>query len=123
MKNYPDIKFILVLCFTCLFMSCSDGNGIRTLLDGAFTTFTQKDYDTTQEQLLKAEALVNDETPISDKEFLERMKGINYIELRVMDKAKVSLQKALDYSKQMNDTSRIIPVSYTHLTLPTILLV
>ncbi len=108
-------KTKMILCLTFLFplvASCSRGSDIRLHLDAAQSMLVNKEYDATQSELLKAESMITESTPVSDKEYLERLKGINYLELRVMDKAKVSLQKALDYSKQMNDTSRIIQNSF-----------
>lgn len=93
-------------------MSCSHDIDLHTLLDSANEKLLDQNFDDAQSELLKAEALITSNTPIQDKERLERLKGMNYLELRVMDKAKVSLRKALDYSKQMNDTSRIIQNSF-----------
>lgn len=100
------------LFLSILFVSCSHGGDLHSVLDSANEKFINKNFDDAQSELLKAESLITSNTPIQDKEYLERLKGMNYLELRVMDKAKVSLQKALDYSKQMNDTSRIIQNSF-----------
>lgn len=108
-------KTRVILCLVFLFSlgaSCSRDKDIRLHLDASQDKLLNKDYDATQSELLKAESLITEGTPVSDKEYLERLKGMNYLELRVMDKAKISLQKALDYSKQMNDTSRIIQNSF-----------
>lgn len=91
-----------------ILVSCSFGSDLHHLLDVANENFVNKEFDAAQSELLKADALVNDDTPLSDKEYLERLKGMNYLELRVMDKAKASLQNALAYSQQLGDTSRII---------------
>lgn len=101
-----------ILLLSVVFSSCSQSSDVRSHLDSAQEKLLSKDYDATQSELLKAEYLITEDTPLSDKEYLERLKGMNYLELRVMDKAKVSLQKALDYSKEMNDTSRIIQNSF-----------
>lgn len=97
-----------VIIIFLMFVSCSHGSDIRSVLDAANEKFINREYDAAQSELLKAEAKLTDDSPLADKEYLERLKGMNYLDLRVMDKAKVSLQKALDYSKQMGDTSRII---------------
>lgn len=94
-------------------MSCShDTDDLCSVLDSANEKLINKDFDYSHSELLKAESLITSNTPNQDKERLERLKGMNYLELRVMDKAKVSLRKALEYSKQMNDTSRIIQNSF-----------
>lgn len=92
--------------------SCSHSPQLNSLLDSANEKFMNKDFDAAQSELLKAGAMVSDNTSIQEMERLERLKGMNYLELRVMDKAKVSLQNAVDYSRQMNDTSRIIQNSF-----------
>lgn len=104
--------FFNTLFLSILIMSCSHDIDLHTLLDSANEKLLDQNFDDAQSELLKAEALITSNTPIQDKERLERLKGMNYLELRVMDKAKVSLRKALDYSKQMNDTSRIIQNSF-----------
>lgn len=115
-----DIRYLYLcktrinLCLSFLFLlviSCSRTD-IRLHLDAAQSMLFNKEYDATQLELLKAESIITENTSVSDKEYLERLKGMNYLELRVMDKAKVSLMKALDYSKQMKDTSRIIQNSF-----------
>lgn len=106
-------KIILCLVLSLSLMaSCSHDGDLHSVLESANEKFTNKDFDDAQSELLKAESLITSNTPIQEKEHLERLKGMNYLELRVMDKAKVSLRKALDYSKQMNDTSRIIQNSF-----------
>lgn len=116
-----DIRYLylcktrIILCLSLLFLfviSCSQDTDIRSHLDSAQSMLFNKEYDATQSELLKAESMITENTSVSDKEYLERLKGMNYLELRVMDKAKVSLKKALDYSKQMKDTSRIIQNSF-----------
>ena len=116
-----DIRYLylcktrIILCLSFLFLfgiSCSQDTDIRLHLDAAQSMLFNKEYDATQSELLKAESMITENTSVSDKEYLERLKGMNYLELRVMDKAKVSLKKALDYSKQMEDTSRIIQNSF-----------
>lgn len=102
-------SLLLLLCFI---VSCSRGSNLHSVLDVANEKFMNNDFDAAQSELLKAEDLIADDTPIRDREYLERLKGLNYLELRVMDKAKVSLQKALEYSKEMCDTSRIIQNSF-----------
>lgn len=104
-----------ITCLLFLFAvtaSCSHDSDLRSALDAAHEKFINNDFDDMQSLLLKAEDFITEDTPVSDKEYLERLKGINFLELRVMDKAKVSLQKALDYSKLMNDTSLIIQNSF-----------
>lgn len=106
-------KMILCLTFlSILSVACSQDTGLQTSLDAAQTKFLNKEYDAAQSELLKAESMITDHTPLSEKEYLERLKGINYLELRVMDRAKHSLRKALEYSRQMNDTSRMIQNSF-----------
>ncbi|MCM1092973.1 MAG: hypothetical protein NC421_03380 [Lachnospiraceae bacterium] len=100
------------LLLSLMIASCTNNTDIQPILDAANTDFINKNYDAAQSELLKAEALVTDDTPLPHKERLERLKGMNYLELRVMDKAKISLQNALHYSKQMGDTSRIIQNSF-----------
>ena len=116
-----DIRYMhlcrtrIILCLSFLFLlviSCAQNTDIRLHLDAAQRMLFNKEYDATQSELLKAESMITENTSVSDKEYLERLKGMNYLELRVMDKAKVSLKKALDYSKQMKDTSRIIQNSF-----------
>lgn len=116
-----DIRYLylcktrIILCLSFLFLlviSCSQDTDIRLHLDAAQSMLFNKEYDATQSELLKAESMITENTSVSDKEYLERLKGMNHLELRVMDKAKVSLKKALDYSKQMKDTSRIIQNSF-----------
>lgn len=105
----------MILCLSfmlSLAVSCSHDSDLRSTLDAAGKKFFSKEYDASQAELLKAEAMMDSDTPLSYREELERMKGINYLELRVMDKAKMSLQKALEYSKQMDDTSLIIQNSF-----------
>lgn len=104
-----NLDLLLLLSFIA---SCSRGSDLHSVLDAAADKFMNNDFDVAQSELLKAEDLVADDTPISDMEYLERLKGLNYLELRVMDKAKSSLQKALEYSKEMCDTSRIIQNSF-----------
>lgn len=101
-----------IVFLSILIVSCSHNDDLHSVLESANDKFTNKDLDEAQSELLKAESLITSETPIQEKEYLERLKGMNYLELRVMDKATVSLRKALDYSKQMNDTSRIIQNSF-----------
>lgn len=101
-----------MLFFAMMVVSCSRDGDLLSSLDAAQNKFVNREYDAAQSELLRAEALISHDTPISQKEYLERLKGMNYLELRVMDKAKVSLQKALDYSRQMGDTSRIIQNSF-----------
>lgn len=108
-----NAKMILCLIFlSILSVACSQDTALQTSLDAAQTKFLNKEYDAAQTELLKAESMISDDTPLSEKEYLERLKGINYFELRVMDRAKLSLQKALEYSRQMNDTSRMIQNSF-----------
>ena len=101
-----------IMLFSILFVSCSQHDDLQLVLDSANEKFINRNFDDAQSELLKAESLVTSNSSIQDKERLERLKGMNYLELRVMDKAKASLQKALEYSKQMNDTSRIIQNSF-----------
>lgn len=101
-----------MLFFAMMVVSCSRDGDLLSSLDAAQNKLVNREYDAAQSELLRAEALISHDTPISQKEYLERLKGMNYLELRVMDKAKVSLQKALDYSRQMGDTSRIIQNSF-----------
>lgn len=101
-----------ILFLSILIVACSHDGDLQLALESANEKFTNKDFDGAQSELLKAESLITSNTPIQEKEHLERLKGMNYLELRVMDKAKVSLRKALDYSRQMNDTSRIIQNSF-----------
>ncbi|MCM1141418.1 MAG: hypothetical protein NC453_22850 [Muribaculum sp.] len=101
-----------ILFFSILIVSCSQHDDLQLFLDSANEKIINSNFDDAQSELLKAESLVTSNSSIQDKERLERLKGLNYLELRVMDKAKVSLRKALDYSKQMNDTSRIIQNSF-----------
>lgn len=112
--NIWKTKIILCLVSMCHFLvsSCSSDTDIRDHLIAAQENLFNKEFDAAQSEMLKAEALITDETSIQEKEHLERLKGMNYLELRVMDKAKASLHKALDFSKQMNDTSRIIQNSF-----------
>lgn len=101
-----------LLFFVAMIVSCSRDGDLQASLDAAQNRLVNKEYDAVQAELLRAEALITHDTPLSQKEYLERLKGMNYLELRVMDKAKVSLQKALDYSRQIGDTSRIIQNSF-----------
>lgn len=104
-----------LLCLTFLsfgLVSCSNSSGMRSYLDAAYNSFINGEYDASQAELLKAESLITEDTPLSDKEYLERLKGMNYYELRVMDKAHSSVQRALDYSTQLGDTSLIIQNSF-----------
>lgn len=112
LPSTPSISTIITLLLSVTLLACSSGPNLHTALHQANTNFLNKNFDTAQLNLLKAEALVDDTTPLADKEYLERLKGLNYQELRVMDKAKASLQKALEYSKQMGDTSLIIQNSF-----------
>ncbi len=105
----------IIICLSLimpLVVSCSRGSDLRSHLEAAHSLLYNKDNDAAQSELLKAESMITESTPVSDKEYFERLKGINYLELRVMDKAKLSLQKALEYSKQMKDTSLIIQNSF-----------
>lgn len=111
-KRTHNVHLLNMLFLLVLFLSCSQNSDLHLVLDTAQDKLLNKEYDATQSQLLKAESMITGHTPISDREYLERLKGMNYLELRVMDKAKLSLQKALDYSKQMNDTSLIIQNSF-----------
>lgn len=104
--------FLWILFSSIFIVSCSHNGDLHSALESANEKFSNKDFDDAQSELLKAEALITSHTPIQEKERLERLKGMNYLELRVMDKAKASLQKALDYSKHMNDTSLIIQNSF-----------
>lgn len=101
-----------MLFFAAMIVSCSRDGDLQASLDAAQNRLVNREYDAVQAELLRAEALITHDTPLSQKEYLERLKGMNYLELRVMDKAKVSLQKALDYSRQIGDTSRIIQNSF-----------
>lgn len=103
---------LCLLALSCVVESCSHDSDLHSALDKAKERCDERDFDGLQSELLKAEALLTEDTPVSDKELIERLKGWNYYELRVMDKAKNSLQKALDYSIQMADTSLIIANSF-----------
>lgn len=100
------------LLLLVILVSCSSKPDLQSVLDKVNADFLNKDYDAAQSNLLKAEALVDTDTPLSEKEYLERLKGLNYHALRVLDKAKVALQNALEYSKQIGDTSLIIMNSF-----------
>lgn len=88
--------------------SCTDRHDVHSYLESAWEKMEQKDYDEALEGLLKTERSFSDETPIEYREALERFRGVCYIHLKVLDKGKVSLQKALEYSYQMQDTTRIL---------------
>lgn len=103
---------VRILFLTILIASCSHHTDLNSILDSASEKLENKDFDAAHSDLMEAESLITDNTPIQEKECLERLKGINFLELRVMDKAKVSFKNALDYSKQMNDTSCIIQNSF-----------
>lgn len=106
------IRKMAELLLLVILVACSSKSDLQSVLDKVNADFLNKDYDAAQSNLLKAEALVHTDTPVSEKEYLERLKGLNYYGLRVLDKAKVSLQNALEYSKQMGDTSLIIQNSF-----------
>ena len=113
MNKHTQFLLTIGACLCLLVIaSCSRNTELKSILDSADQRFMNKEFDAAQADLLKAESLITDDTPLSDKERLERIKGMNYLELKVMDKAKGSLQRALDYSVQMGDTSRIIQNSF-----------
>ena len=88
--KWNDRITLWMLFLVAMIVSCSRDGDLQASLDAAQNRLVNREYDAVQAELLRAEALITHDTPLSQKEYLERLKGMNYLELRVMDKAKVS---------------------------------
>lgn len=100
----------IAVCLLLLIMlpaSCSGESSIDDRSTHAQEVLSTDNYDEVLSELLKAEQMIDESTPLEEQERLYRRKGITYYYLDAYDKFIASTSKALEISKEMGDTALI----------------
>lgn len=98
---------VCLLLSIMLTASCSGESSINDRITHAQEVFSTDNYDEVLSELLKAEQMIDESTPLEEQECLYRCKGITYYFLDAHDKFIESTNKALEISKEMGDTALI----------------
>lgn len=100
---------ILIFFIFLLMTSCSSTKkDFKESIAEAFHMVDVGDYEGAQLKALEAEQLLNDDSPLEDREVLSRIFGSIYYHQNSRDKAKEHISRALTYATEMQDTSLIL---------------
>lgn len=104
-EAFQYFNFFATILIGLSLTSCTHKQSPSDIISEGFRLASEEKYDEAQLKGLQAEELLEEDSPLTDRESLARLYGQIYFQLNIKNKAKEHLAEALTFAEELNDTS------------------